>query len=121
MSQQETLSMPAGSSGTSPCGGGTYGGLLVFANGGSKFTPDAGTTTCVASLTAGGAAVPNTDYDLQWRVSSSDKGCTANVSGSSTDKSFPSNPAKKYSFNAYFLTGHVPAQGTSIVLTLTFS
>lgn len=118
MSYQETLSMPPPSSGTSPCGG-TYGGFLTFNNGGSLFTPDAGTTTCVANVQAGGSPVVNTDYDLQWRVTISDKGCAAN--SGSYDKTFSSNPAKRYSFNVYFKTGHVPAQGTSILLTLTFS
>lgn len=111
--------MPASSSGTSPCGGGTYGGFAIFTNGGIGFSPDAGTTSCTANVQAGGTAVPNTYFDLQWRVTMTDKGCAAN--SGTNDKTFNSSPSKKYNFTVYFKTGRVPAQGTDITLTLNFS
>jgi len=111
--------MGAPSSGTSPCG--AYAGQLLFDNNGNKFTPDASTTTCVANVQAGGSYVPNTDFYLLWYVSPISRGCAANVSGSTTDKSFASSPSKQYTFTVYFKSGCVPAQGTEVTLTLNFS
>ena len=110
--------MPPGSSGTSQCGG--YAGFVNFTNSPTGYVPDAGTTKCVGSVVAGTNSVPNTDFDLFWRTSATDKGCAAVGTGSTTHKSFASSPAKRYAFTVYFKPGKVPAQGTDIALTITF-
>ena len=118
MSYQEHVAMPAPSTGNSPCPpNNTYGGLITFTNGGSLFPSGTG-TTCVASLTAGGTAVPNTDFDMQWR-SGLTRGCMSN--SGTNNKTFACTANKNYTFTAYFLTGHVPAKDTDIVITVTFS
>ena len=118
MSYQETLSMPGPSGGNSPCPpNNAYDAKISFTNGGNLFPSGTG-TTCVASLTAGGNAVANTDYNLQW-LSGLTKGCLDN--SGTNNKTFGCTANKNYTFIAFFLTGHAPAPGTSIVITVAFS
>jgi hypothetical protein len=110
--------MPAGASGASLCG--AYSAFVVFNNSGSGYAPDLATTLCVVQVQAGGVDVPNAQYNLLWRTGPTSRGCAAEVSGSTTQKSFASSPAKKYSLTLYFTPGNSPPAGTDVVLEVSF-
>jgi len=110
--------MPPGSSGTSVCG--AYAGFALYNNGGTGYTPDPGTTLCVVQVQVGGAYLANTQYNLLWRTGATSRGCATAVAGSTTQKTFASSPAKKYSLTLYFMPGNCPPNGTDVVLEVSF-
>jgi hypothetical protein len=63
------------------------------------------------------SSIPNTDYYLQFFVTSQNNGCCAIVGGSSTDVSCPVTAGLTYRFTAHFKTGHVPAGNPTIQLS----
>jgi len=60
------------------------------------------------------AVVPNTDYLLQWFVTSANNGCCTVVANSTTDVSCPVTAGLTYRFTAFFLNGHVPTGNPTI-------
>jgi hypothetical protein len=64
-----------------------------------------------------GAAVPNTDYYLEWFVTAANKGCcTAVPATPPTDVTCPVTPGLLYKFTAHFKSGKVPPTGTILEL-----
>ena len=58
--------------------------------------------------------IPNTDYLLQWFVTSANYGCCTDVAGSSTDVTCPVTAGLSYRFTAFFFTGKVPTGSPTI-------
>jgi len=61
-------------------------------------------------------ALSNTDYYLQWFVTSMNNGCMTNLGGTTTWVAYTVTPGLTYHFTAYFVSGHVPAPGTTLEL-----
>lgn len=78
-------------------------------------TGDTGYRGYLWNVTAG-VAILNTDYLLQWFVTSANTGCCTPVANSTTDVSCPVSAGLAYRFTAHFKTGHVPTGNPTIEL-----
>ena len=78
-------------------------------------TGDTGFQGSLLNVTTG-QTIPNTDYLLQWFVTSANNGCCTPVGGSSSDVSCPVTAGLSYRFTAHFLPGHVPTGNPTIQL-----
>jgi len=114
--ESETSAGPSGSTANSLCG--QYESYLLYDNNNTKFQPGAGETSCVVNVTVDGNPLPNTSYSLLWRYSLTGRGC-ASDSGT-YDKTFTSDPTKKYTFTLYFKPGCTPPAGANVTMTITF-
>jgi hypothetical protein len=61
-------------------------------------------------------AIDNTDYYLQWFVTSMNNGCMTNLPGTTTWVAYTVTPGLTYHLTAFFKIGHVPAAGTVLEL-----
>ena len=108
--------MPPSFPSTNRCG--PYCGYVLFTNGGAGFTPTSGDTMGVAYVQVGGTTLPQSSFNLLWRVSGTDFDCATDAAGST--KSFPCTYPKKYFITVYFTPGNCPAAGTDVVLNMKF-
>ena len=120
--QNPVRSTGSSANGTCParCGGNsfTYTGVVVYDNSGSKYRPKPGITKGTVRVSINNTPVSNTQYEVLWRVTRTDYCCATKVAGSPTDREFPCDSGKAYTFTVYLYPAVSQANGTEITMEL---
>jgi hypothetical protein len=102
------------------CEGNTFAftGVVVYDNNGLKYRPNQVVTKGTVKVSVGNTVINNTDYVMLWRVTRTDYCCATKVAGSATDREFPCDSSKAYTFTVYLDSAVCPADGTAVTMQL---